>query len=1009
MIKINSMSEFYKILQSRKLDFHTGQPIWKYSLSDFEFEQLKVRFKIVERSSEIDPRTCAVFFAEWWKRNYDGGYPSKKEIYDSIGEKKLCFDANEFYELARKGGNLLNYKWIKIQNTLYLKTLLLQGGLPLKHIKNNKGKYRDFLLNIIHLNPNIIDDFSSNKKLISLLPQSSQNDIIYSSCLDIVRAVLDNDENELLSFTTNSDLKQITEDLIIERDKVRKKNNTIKFKWNFNSTNNTFFLNTSFTSKIIFEDLNYILNDQIIDYQNEYKLFAGGILIAKFIKRNDETYKIIQFTDVINFNDDFDAEIYVIDDYDRIYNANHLLHSTLNLDFPTLWVTSNDKRFVLEKSRYTHNNFGYLFLNNAYTIEGEIIEKTEIEINSNFFSFVKFQDEIKLKKSDGKTIKFKTNTENIFDWTILSENPKWLVKGNLNIVKDNLRILVYDKNGQRINNPNIEWKQVNKTIWNSKHTSLEIGVLDVKISYDGVDEFERVFNIGNLSLSTSSIDNNPQIEVNNNSFILEVYKSDYFDFSINQNKVTFKITNPSKFPASIKTRIKSNNQSYGLIAEVISPFQGVILGDQDENIIKENEIFLDKIKGWRLIAYSHGKEYEVRISNNKNSEIVISKKIERKVKPLFEYYDTFKSLFQLYNIIDSDNFLKMEIFELLPNDRNRKIKSYTIKQFSETIKWEINNENVVQFNEIDSIDISNSVFALPIDCDLEYIDKIEIIKGPDFHSINTSHAKKFILFPDQNSKFKIKPEFISIDPENELTSVEDRNIRILNFATQLLTEDFTSDVWNKFWIYYYLCKENDLPFATLDIIKAITTSSELAAKAFAFLSAKFDVGEYKFSGNDFVELENDLGFSFHWVSSKNWLDIIDENPDIMRAVFSMFDHKYKKLKVSIFVQNEISQFLFNSELNNLRQRLGTRIIQELPSYSIVDDRNKYVKVIPSQGWPDQVNILVMATLIVASSIKGSDTGLWHINGDNFRRKIKYVENLKRIDNWYEESLIYYLN
>ncbi|HCQ14496.1 hypothetical protein, partial [Flavobacterium sp.] len=484
-------------------------------------------------------------------------------------------------------------------------------------------------------------------------------------------------------------------------------------------------------------------------------------------------------------------------------------------------------------------------------------------------------------------------------------------------------------------------------------------------------------------------------------------KSDFFDFSVNQNKVNFNITNPAKFPTSIKTRFRANNQNYGLIADVISPFQGIILVDQNENIIKDDEIYLDKIKGWRLITNSHGKEFEIRFSNNKNQEIVISKKIERKVIPFFEFYDTFKSLFQLYNIIDIDNFLKMEIFELLPNNKNRKIKSYSVKQFSETIKWQVNDENTIKFDEISNIDISNDVYALPLDCDLEHIDKIEITKDQDFYSINATKADKFILFTDKNSKIKIKPEFISVNPENELTNVEDRNIRITNYSQQLLAEDFTSDVWNKFWAYYYLCKENDLPFATFDIIKAITTSSELAAKAFSFLSLKFDANEYRFSGNDFVELENDLGFSFHWVDTNHWLDNFEKNPELISAVFSMFDLQYKKLKINIFDENENNQFLFNSELNKLRQRLGSRIIQELPSFSIYHDRSQYVKELPSQDWPDKVNILVMVPLIVASSISGKMDSLWHVNGDNFRRRIKYVENLDK--KWYEESLIYYLN
>lgn len=1001
------MSEFYKILKTRKLEFHSGQPVWKYSISDLEFNQLKERFKIVQRFSELDSRDCAIYFAEWWKRTFNGGYPSKDEIYNSLGSHNLCFDTNEFYESAKKGGNLLNYKWIKIQNTHYLKTLLLQGGLPLKHIQNNSGKYRDFLLKIIHLNPSTIEDFSANSELTCLLPKSSQNEIIYSSCLEIVRAVLDNDENELLSFSANADLKRITEDLIIERDRVRRKNNSIKFKWNFNSKSKSFYLNTTINSKIGYEELNYILDDQIVDYQNEYKLFVGVDLIAKLIKRNNETYKVIQFKDFINFKEYFEPEIYVIDSYDKIYHANHLLYSKLNLDFPTLWASGNNENFVLEKSRHTNNNYGYILSNDAFSIDGIFEEKIVIEINNKTFYIIKFQDEIKLKKPDESSIKFKTNTENIFDWSVLNEKPKWLVKGNLNIVKDNLRILVYDNNGLRINSPTIEWKAVNKITWNSKHIPLELGVLDVKISYNGIDEFERVFNIGNLCLSSSSDINNPQITLNNNSFILEVYKSDFYAFSINQNKVTFEITNPSKFPSSIKTIIRLNNKSFGIIAEIISPFQGVIIVDQNENIMDENIIFLDKIKGWRLITNTYEKEYEVRISNNKNPEIVISKKIVVKVKPLFEFYDTFKSLFQLYNIIDSDNFLKMEIFELLPNNRNRKIKSFSIKQFSETIVWEVKDENIIKFNEIESIDISNSVYALPLDCDLEYINKIEIKKELDFYSINVTNANKFILFSDKNSKFKIKPEFICINPENELTTIEDRNIRITNYSQQLIAEDLTSDVWNKFWVYYYLCKENDLPFATFDIIKAITTSSKLAAKAFAFLSVKFDEGQYKFSGNDFVELENDLGFSFHWVMLSDWENICQINPETFEALAVMLNFKWNKLSLYLLQKNRIENFVFNAELNNVRERLGERVLCQLPFYDIQKDRNNYIKPIPQKQWNDQVNILVIASLTVASSISGNDTGLWHVNGDNFRRRIKYVEDIDK--KWYEESLIYYLN
>ena len=349
----------------------------------------------------------------------------------------------------------------------------------------------------------------------------------------------------------------------------------------------------------------------------------------------------------------------------------------------------------------------------------------------------------------------------------------------------------------------------------------------------------------------------------------------------------------------------------------------------------------------------------------------------------------------------------MEIFEIAQNGNASRKRRVTIKQFSETIKWEVNGENVIKFDEIESIDISNSVYALPLDCDLEHINKVEIKKDSNFYSINTKNVNKFILFSDKNSKYKIKPEFISVNPENELTTVEDRNIRIMNYSQQLLTEDFSSDVWNKFWVYYYLCRENDLPFATFDIIKAITTSSELAAKAFAFLSLKFDSGEYKFSGTDFQELENDLGFSFHWVKLSDWENICQIYPDTYEAIAVMLSLNWNLLKVCLLQNDKNNNFVFFAELNSVRERLGERVLKQLPFYEIEKDRNKYVKPIPQKQWNDQVNILVIASLTVASSIRGNDTGLWHVNGDNFRRKIKYVEDLDK--KWYEESLIYYLN
>lgn len=1001
------MSEFYKILKARNLNLHTGQPIWKYNISDFEFEQLKQKFKIVERVSELDPRSCAVYFAEWWKRNYNGGYPSKEEVYNSIGANKFCFSVEEFYDLAKKGGNLLNYKWIKIRNTLYLKTLLLQGGLPLNHIKNNKGKYRDFLLQIIHFNPNRIEDFSNYPDVINLLPKSSQNDIIYSSCLDIVRAVLDNDEKELLILNENEDIKQLTEELILERNKVRKRNSLFKFKWSFNKESNNFYLSTLIKSKIQKEDIQYLLNSNVDNFENEYKLFVGSDLIAKFIKRNDDNYKLVQFKEIVKLSCEFEPEIYCIDNYDRVYEANHLVHSKLNFDIPSLWVSTDEIVYTLEKSRYTNNEFGYVFSTSSFKTTNHFIEEETVNSNIIIFKITKFQNEIALRNSTDEIYRFKTCTESLFDWTIISKMPKWLIKSNLTTVTNDLRILVYDKEGQRINNPKIYWKSLNNNDWNSTHVPMERGVLDIKISYNDVEEFERIFNLGQLDLQTNSNQTNSQLIVKNNPFVLEIYKNEIFNFDVNEDIIDFNLIDNSKLPKSIKVRIKCKNQNSGLISEIISPFQGVKIIDNNDNIVVDDVIYLDKIKGWRLVANNSGKEFEIKFSNNKNPEIIISKILEKNIKSLLDFQDTFKSLFQLFNIIDKDNFLKMEICELRPNQTSKVLKYFYIKQFSETLKWSVTEDNIIKFENNLNKEIISNIYALPLDCELEFIDKIELIKEEHFYSINSTFANKFILFSDKNAKNKIKPEFISIDPLNELTSIEDRNKRIKTYSKELLSEDFESEIWSKFGTYYYICRENDIPFATFDIIKAITISSELAAKAFAYLSLNFDENSNRFSGSDFQDLENDLGLSFLWVKQTDWQNLCQLHSKLYQSLFVMLGFNWKRLNYFLLQERFNNYFVFNGELNNVRERLGERVLNQLPFYDLQKDRNNYVKPIPQKNWNNHVNILVIAPLTVASSIAGIDTGLWHINGDNFRRKIKYVENLDK--KWYEESLIYFLN
>ena len=188
------MTYFQSLLSKNNLSSHDGRPLWKYFLTETDFEELRKTLSFAT-SYHIDNRDAALYYAEWWKRNYDGGSPRKESVFDSIGGNiKYYFNYNDFYKIAKKGGQMLGVKWIVKQNTLRFKTLLLQGGLPLAHISANQGGYLDFLLAVLEEQPETIEDFIFQPHIVNHLPVSSRNDTIYENCFEIVRSIL-NKEN----------------------------------------------------------------------------------------------------------------------------------------------------------------------------------------------------------------------------------------------------------------------------------------------------------------------------------------------------------------------------------------------------------------------------------------------------------------------------------------------------------------------------------------------------------------------------------------------------------------------------------------------------------------------------------------------------------------------------------------------------------------------------------------------------------------------------------------------
>lgn len=1007
------MSQFNSIISSRGLSIHSKLALWKYNLTDIEFENLKYSFRFIDRVSQLNPKDCALYYAEWWKRHYNGGKPSKELIFDSLNINSRYFNAYDFYDSAKKGGDILNFDWIRNRNTLYFKTLLLQGGLPLNHVKNNSGNYRSFLLAILELNPYQVEDFSKNEDIVALLPNSSQNDIVYESCLQIIRAIIDHDERSILEFSEISDLKLITEELIHKRKTVNIKPLKINFKYNLNTNKKEIFLNISLPTFINLEDFSILLKlDQEEINDNEYSLFVNNNFCANFIKRNDKAYKITSFTSKIIISEFLKPEISISDTNGKIYYLNHLLDNFIKLDKPTLWISTDfdNNILVLEKSRRTSAKKAYLLVpcNENYTFENYLF-KEQLTLLNNDFEFVEFNNEIFINSTNSNTYKFYCNKAKSFDWIFYSEEQNWVIQSSNNIVTGHIKLRAFDNNNQVIKNISVLYKPTKSSVWKdySKNTYLPIGPLDVKI-ISGIDEeFDSIYNIGNIDFKYHLDVRNPKIEILNSiNLISEIYNSEFFSTEITENTINFTLNQTSKLPSSVKIRLSVQNELRGLILKIKSPFQGVeIINNYDE--VVNNSLFSDNLKGFRLIANVEENIYEIVFYNNMNRQLRITRSISKNITSLQEFQSIYNKLFRLFNIIDVENFVTIKINKINKNGSAQNIKTFELKQFSKNIKWNLNGDSKIIFENTEDIEFEN-LFVIPLDCTINHINKIELINDSGHYKIANEVADKYIIFSNNTSNQKIKPEFISINPFNILTDDNDRILRITNYKNQLLETEIDDNVWNKFLIYYYLCKDNNLPFSTFDILKSITISSELAAKAFFFLVHHLEnTSNTDFSEFDFLLLQNDLGFSFNWVNKDHWhssLKSFGFDSKFLHALTRMYN-----VMSSTFILNEDSKdskFILNPEFLNLRSRLGSKALSELPTYRLDLIPENYRTKIPDIGNNENLILLASFTLLISLSITGEDKSLWHPQKEITRRKILYLMELDNL--WYRQSLHYYL-
>lgn len=1035
-----SSSFINDFLKTKHLNKHDGRPLWKYNLSRGEYTELKKCISQISSNWDYyDPRDITMFFAEWWKNEYNGGILSIEDVFESVKGCKLPLD--DFYKAAQKGAVLLGIKWIKRANILKFRTLLLQGGLPINHLLNHSGVYTNFLKKVLEIRPTTIDEFAYEDDIVRILPSSSRNEAIYESCLQIVQAIWSGNEEYLSIFenntTTNASFKSISDELKKHKTAIE---NTVKKRSKFRAfwvlhkkeNSNEIYLEFNFPDIIEENDFRDLLFKNIkdnvhIELKVEYQLIINDLLICKFKKNLKGNYKIFRFSDtnILWNGEETKPEIYLLSNDGAKFDFPISLIDYPKITEPTLWTQKTENEWILNKGTHCKQLEAIIIFSNKWRLKEEL-NISELILKQQVLNWARFEGDIQIYNGS-EQIEFKTNAAS-FDWLLVEEKPEWILRSNIPVVRNWPKIAAFNADNEQINDIILSWRMFGGIIWNKWNNGiLPQGYIEYRIEALGLEEKDSFFNLGALDLAfMSRTPNDATIEIKRcGDLILNAKEGQSLTLKQCNNLITATLEDIQKTPKSIKAVVRNSNQNRSLQLEILPPFRGVKLFKPNGSILDNEALLYGNFTGYRIISSLHNNttiRYYICLYNTNDDSIKISRELPNNITPLRKYEEIVFRLFQLTNTMDKSSSVTIELLDYVDDKKN----CYLVQNY---------NKNIIYYYEDDRLKINIEgmgdeieLFAIPVDCQPHEIELIALSKDNGVYSLPENISlKKFIIFSELNNiNYRLLPCLVSSSEDIQHSPIEkkaQRNERVNNYTAELLSESVNGDCWEKLKKYYHISINREIPFSTFDILCAAGSTPELSAKLFCYLCVYNE--DPNFIDKTSKELENDLGFCFHWIPKDDWAKAIDwicdsfPNEELLPVIGNNILDLIKDNDPMIWfdkiadysVNNNsytIEGFMRNVEVSRMRQLLNEKVMNELPkTCPKVPDNFKHILPVDSSN--AIVKLLLKVPMAVALSISGIDKNIW---GDDekskiIRRNIQYAQWVA--PEWYCKAIVYCLS
>jgi len=537
----------YQILHPRKLksdDINPNYPIWKLRLNDKEYEAVKTLLRQQEHDLDRYGLEAMTFYAEWWKRDYKDGMPSKENAAAVIGftSKK---STNKLFEVAmqrleKKGYTILR----KSENgkyDLYFRTLLFQGGLQLNYIKANlnnpqsptvaffKALVKALAEDETFRNDAAQDNYEAVNERVKKIGEGvkltpNKIDLLGEMALKTALGVVLEDEDWFPFDDKTNEIGTLLNDLHHENNRSTPRRQELSLIWQWKCGADTPLRVLLRAPKQLPAHLICDENGTRLDHEtcNSFSLCVDGQEVAKYAYSSDlsgkETiYHLI--SDIRPAKVTTQTQQSMVEVVARGDNRQRItLQVPGNLlpdfSYPQVWTGTDQEGLYQTKGQQRRPKSLLLF--DAEEWAGA--DATRTNIGETNIGVIEFSERIALRhRSSGEEVPFE-NQFTPYKVSIRGSYLPWIEQSSALLLTSRPDIRVYDEEGNRVSKQaytcffrqepqstharnNDEWKPL------TRRSTLPLGRLGFKVIFpDQHEEIVHAYSIGNLRFETKKAD-----------------------------------------------------------------------------------------------------------------------------------------------------------------------------------------------------------------------------------------------------------------------------------------------------------------------------------------------------------------------------------------------------------------------------------------------------------------------------------------------------------------------